>query len=194
MIKFQTFSSKIRSAWSEIPKPILKFALKGLIIFIIWQIIYTNFLKPNRILDKPITFLIGNSTILLLQKTYSTDTFYIREIKYFNADIEFFESSKAVIYKNNFKLIGIGDSCNGLEMYILYIAFIFIFPSRLKNKINYILFGIPIIIFSNIIRCYGLCIVQLYSPHFFVYAHHYIFKIITYFVVFFLWIKFAKTT
>lgn len=60
---------------AEIPRPILKFGLKCLIIFIVWQSIYVIFLEPKRIIDKPLTELVGNLTSSGLKIIYPKNNF-----------------------------------------------------------------------------------------------------------------------
>jgi exosortase/archaeosortase family protein len=177
---------------SEIPKPIRKFALNCLLIFIIWQTVYVFLLEPKRIIDKPLTELVGNLTKEGLQLIYPSSNFTTQNIKnLFFTDIEI-SSELYTVFMGNQKLIGIADSCNGLNLYILFIGFIIAFPNTFKRKISFGIYGFIIVFGVNVLRCIGLGMVQIHYPHFMVYAHHYIFKIITYGVVFFLWIKFAK--
>ena len=193
VLKFQTISIQIKTAWNEIPKPIKKFALRGLLIFILWETIYISFLEPNRIVDKPLTEMVGNLTVWGLDKIYPNHEFYIRSLKtLIITDIEF-ESESIKLMMGNQKLIGIADSCNGLNLYILFFGFILAFPSSIQKKIVFGIVGILIVFSTNVLRCIGLSIIQIHYPHFMFYAHHYVFKIITYAVVFFLWSQFAKS-
>ena len=193
MKSIQLLFNKIRDAFNEIPKPILKFALRGLISFIIWESLYNIFLVPDRVIDKPLTELVGNITVWGLDKIYPNNDFYIKSIKLLIiTDIEF-ESETIKLMMGNKKLIGIADGCNGLNLYILFIGFIIAFPSTTKKKITFGIAGILIVFSTNVLRCIGLSMIQIHYPHFMFYAHHYVFKIITYAVVFFLWSQFAKS-
>jgi exosortase family protein XrtF len=178
---------------SEIPKPIRKFALNCLLIFIIWQSIYIIFLEPKRIIDKPLTELVGNLTkkgldLIYPNKNFTSKTIYNNVI----TDIEV-SSELYTVFMGNQKLIGIADGCNGLNLYILFIGFIIAFPNSLKRKLSFGIYGFLLVFGVNVLRCIGLGMVQIHYPHFMIYAHHYIFKIITYGVVFLLWAQFAKT-
>lgn len=93
----------------------------------------------------------------------------------------------------NQKLIGIADGCNGLNLYILFIGFIIAFPNTFLKKISFGVYGFIIVFGVNVLRCIGLGMVQIHYPYFMFYTHHYVFKIITYAVVFFLWSQFAKS-
>ena len=138
--------SEIKSAFNEIPKPILKFALKGLLIFLIWKSIYILLLVPNRIIDKPLTELVGDITTKGLQTIYPNENFNTisKNSKVVIGDI-LFETDKVNVMMGNQKLIGIADGCNGLNLYVLFLGFIAAFPSTVKKKLYFGLYGILLV-------------------------------------------------
>ncbi len=193
MKSIQLLFYKIRGAFNEIPKPILNFALKGLLIFIIWESLYNIFLVPNRVIDKPLTELVGSLSASGLKFIFIKEEFSIKNTLTIENEDLYIKNEIVNIFKGKKKLIGIADSCNGLNLYILFLGFIIAFPSKLKKKIIFGIAGIIMVFSTNVLRCIGLGIIQIQYPHFMFYAHHYVFKIITYAVVFFLWSQFSKS-
>lgn len=176
----------------KIPKPIVGFIFKALGIFILWQIIYLTMLLPNRVIDKPLSLFTGNATAMVLQ-FFSTQKFTIREIRQ-SEEIEgvTLTYSKVTIYKGDKRLVGIADSCNGLSLFVLYIGFILVYPSNYRNKILFVVVGLFIIVIVNILRTAGLAYLFDSHPKIAPFAHHYLYKLITYAVIFLLWVKFVK--
>src|SRR5579859_4596710 len=52
--------------WGQIPKSVKLFLFRGLVVFIIWKVLYLLFLLPNRTLDEPLTLAVGQGTIKVL--------------------------------------------------------------------------------------------------------------------------------
>jgi exosortase/archaeosortase family protein len=96
------------------------------------------------------------------------------------------------ILKENKSTISIADNCNGLELMILYTAFILIMPGSYKRKIPFIIAGIPLLHIANLGRVIGLVGLHLQYPGLFDFAHHYLFKIMVYSISFGLWVWYLK--
>ncbi len=84
-------------------------------------------------------------------------------------------------------LISIAGPYNGLNMYALFPGFIIAFPSSIILKLGFGSVGLFAPIGVNIVRSVGLAILQMDYPNFTVFAHHYIFNVLTYAAVFGLW-------
>jgi exosortase/archaeosortase family protein len=183
----------IKTEFNKIPKSIVRFSLKALILFIAWQIIYTKLLLPDRIIDKPLSFFTGKTAAVLLNYIYDVKDIHTREVLYHETyDGVKFTYLKTVLYWGNDRLIGIADACNGLSLYVLFLGFIIIYPARVKFKLLFSINGLIIIVIVNILRVVGLIILAHKYASFFPFAHHYLYKIITYAVVFGLWVWFIK--
>ena len=89
---------------------------------------------------------------------------------------------------NTKPMVGVGNPCNGLELFILFTGFIICFPGGTKKKMWFIPVGILIIHFSNLIRAACLALIQCYKPQYLEINHHYTFVIIVYGIIFSLWI------
>jgi exosortase/archaeosortase family protein len=99
---------------------------------------------------------------------------------------------KATVFLGAKRLIGIADPCNGLSLIALFIGFMLAYPGKIYLKIIYCLAGIIFIIFLNISRCTGLALVHNSYPSLTDFAHHYVFKMITYGAIVYMWVGFVK--
>lgn len=179
---------------NETPATIRAFLRNALIVFAIWKVVYLFFLLDARILDKPLTDHVGNSTAWFLNHCTPLDGFTATAIEkqsIFEGQIKFSEVSQVRHHGEDILLIA--DGCNGLELIVLFIGFILCFPSSIYKKIVFILFGVAIIDLANILRCGGLVFIKrFYDYDLFQFAHHYGFKITLYGIIFMLWMLFTK--
>ncbi|MCG9899106.1 MAG: archaeosortase/exosortase family protein [Hydrotalea sp.] len=183
---------QIKEGLGEMPRTVKIFLLKAFILFIVWEGIYLGFLQKDRIIDGPLTNVTAQLTAKSLEVFYPKSHFYtLQDIKKSYSD-GWFEHEKSVVWKDQQRLIGIADGCNGLNLFMLFLGFILAYPSSIRLKLGFGFLGLIFIFAINILRCTGLGMVQIHYPHFTIYAHHYIFNLLTYAVVFFLWIKFSK--
>lgn len=97
------------------------------------------------------------------------------------------EGARIVMRINSVSLLGVGDSCNGLELFVLFAGFIICFPGNFKNKLLFISSGILAIHIVNSLRAAGLALNQYYHPQSLQFNHHYTFTMIVYAFIFYLW-------
>ena len=86
----------------------------------------------------------------------------------------------------------VGNTCDGLSLFILFACFVFIFKGKLWFKLLYSVLGILIIHFFNVIRVYALALIVKYSPESLEFHHSYTFTLFIYTVIFILWILKVK--
>ena len=179
--------------YNQLPIQIAQFLRSALLIFIIWKSIYLIVLLPHRIIDAPLTNMVGTQSVWLLNKIYSTNSYTSKDTI---ATISFEGATQsnpvANIYKSGNLLMKIADGCNGLELFVLYIGFIIAMPANLIRKLSYAVLGIIIIHCVNLLRCAGLSILIEHLQPYFDIAHHYIFKMVIYSIIFLLWIQFSN--
>ena len=86
----------------------------------------------------------------------------------------------------------VADPCNALELYVLYLGFLFSFPASLKRVLLFSIVGIVVIYSANIIRLAALASMNIHRIKAIDMAHHYVFKLIVYGLIFGLWVLFTK--
>lgn len=183
---------RVTASFSSIPKPVQSFLLRGLIVFIVWKVVYLGFFSVSRTLDRPLTNLVGEHSVWLLNQTSRSNEYLAKEMLHvtnFEGEIQVAPVSR--IDKNGKKLLHIADVCNGLELFVLYVGFILAMPAPWARKLLFIPLGMVIIHVVNILRCAGLCVLITSWKEHFDLAHHYIFKMVIYGVIFALWVKFS---
>ena len=89
-------------------------------------------------------------------------------------------------------LLWIGDPCNGLSLFAVYLIFLVAYPGPVKHKLWFAVLGIVSIHLINSIRVAALCIIVRYDYELLNFNHDYTFYIIVYGWVFLLWYMWVK--
>lgn len=176
-----------------IPRSVNLFFLKAFLLFIFWKTIYLFFLQPKRILDKPLTLSVATLTKDALNLISRPGTFTLRDsvtrreiqgrVRYVSHVDIFLGDEQALI---------IADSCNGLELYVLYAGFILCFPAPRSRRGRFILVGALLIYAFNIFRCVILTMISLDYPAYLDFSHHFLFTFLVGAFIFGLWYTFAR--
>jgi exosortase family protein XrtF len=83
--------------------------------------------------------------------------------------------------------ISVFEGCNGINVMIVFVSFLFAFGGQRKRMIWFLLLGIVIIYLANLIRVMTLYYVAEYWATYFYYAHKYVLTAFLYALVFVLW-------
>ena len=89
-------------------------------------------------------------------------------------------------------VLAIYEGCNGINIMIIFVAFLVAFGPIGKRLLIFALAGILIIHLMNLVRISVLFFVVLYMPHFTYFMHKYFFTAILFVIVFVLWIIWVK--
>jgi exosortase/archaeosortase family protein len=188
-------TNQILYAVKQIPAPVKSFLWKALVFFLIWELGYNIYLLPNRVIDKPLSTFVGNGTASFINFIKGSNLTYCKTVsEYVSNEGELYLSDRAIVFLGPNRLIGIADVCNGLNLLVLFIGFIIVYPSKVSLKLIYTIVGIVAIMFLNIARCAGLGLIHNSYPSLTDFAHHYAFKIVTYLAIFLMWYWFVKLT
>lgn len=173
-----------KALYNKVPALVRSFLLKALLIFIGWQALYNLVLAPARVPDRQLTNATCYSTTRLMSVFYNNTTaMYAHN----NA------TASAIVAVDGHPVLGILDPCNGLDIYVLYISFLFCFPGTMKRRGLFLLLGIPYIYVINTIRCVLIGWLNIAHRGWVDISHHYIFTAAVYLLVFYLWIAYTKT-
>ncbi|MEA3450321.1 MAG: archaeosortase/exosortase family protein [Bacteroidota bacterium] len=136
--------------------------------------------------------------ILIIDYFYEQGIYYLTKVQLvsskivleiFGFDVNIFGKTIKII---NSRGVHLDRGCLGRNTLGLLAGFILVFPGKTKNKIWYIGLGIIIFIMLNITRIVSLTIINSCCPQHLDINHHYIFKIIIFFVIFLLWARWIK--
>jgi len=157
---------------------ILFFLLKAFGLYLFWYILYDLWLHPKSTLDNLIsTNLVYWSSLII-------------------KSLGFIAIDSVAASSENITVIGIdgthglwvGDPCNGITLFALFVGFIIAYPGKIKNKLWFIPLGLLSIHIINILRIVSLCLIVLYKPDSLAFNHTYTFTILVYAYVFWLWL------
>ncbi len=160
---------------AENTKPIIRLFIYIIAMFILWQILYVNFLTP------------GGKFDFWLTKTVTKHSIFTLNIFSSNYDIFVNHYGKCSILHNNIKIISVNHACNGQVLYPVFAAFIIATNGQLINKFSYILLGSFLIYGINVLRVISLVYIRLYYPAYLNFNHKYTFTLIVYSFIFYLW-------
>lgn len=189
----QAIRRKIDSYYQLFPSVIRKFLVRSFILFVVWKCFYLFLFSEKRIIDRPLTELVSNQAVNLLniinhsKEFISRPSFSIHETE----GLTRFTPTNLILFKDHVIIVML-DSCNGLELLVLYVGFIIAMPAVWHRKFFFSVFGIILIHVMNLLRCVGLAELAINWHNVFDIAHHYVFKVIIYATIFFLWHWFCK--
>lgn len=168
---------------------VVGFLITAIIFFGLWQFLYYYILNSHTGIDDFISkSLAYSSNEILHWLGYNSEV----DLQYLHEQGE--EVSYIIVRMKDSYLPGvrIGDACNGLNLFGLFLIVIAAFPTRKdksKNfhKLWYVPLGILLIHLVNIIRVTILTIIATYNYEALNFNHDVTFKLITYAFIFMLW-------
>jgi exosortase family protein XrtF len=174
---------QIKTYYDKIPPLLRSFLFRAIVIFVVWQLAYNFVLAPTRIPDKYLTNVTAFTTEKLLSLFYKdVGVFYPTDIK----------KKAATILIDGHRIISIADPCNGLDIYVLYISFLFCFPGEGKRRLKFIVLGCAYIFVLNTIRCCLILWLNINHRGWVEISHHYVFTTALYLLVFHVWVLYSK--
>jgi len=183
---------ELKNTWQSIPPEVQQFLKRALLVFIVWKLIYHLFLFNGRIIDKPLTDLSTLGAVKIVQ-LFNPGSRVEMRVECASAIDNPTELSFAdYILLNGRKIVGVADPCNALELMVLYLGFLIAFPTSIQRVLSFAAIGITAIYLSNCIRLAALAFMNMHRMSAVDMAHHYVFKLIVYALIFGLWVLFTK--
>lgn len=157
---------------------ILFFLLKAFGLYLFWYIVYDLWLHPKSTIDNIVSTNLAFWSSLILKT------------------LGFIAIDSVAASTDNITVIGIdgthglwvGDPCNGITLFALFVGFVVAYPGKIKNKLWFIPLGMLAIHIINILRIVSLCLIVYYAPDALAFNHTYTFTILVYAFVFWLWL------
>ena len=156
--------------------PFLRFIVVAVLLYAAWFTAYELFIHPWGKLDRlVIDNLIGIASGMLDVFGYpltpvQPDGEVIRTIGIDGA-----------------QLLWVGDECNGLTLFAIFIVFMLAFPGPWKKKLWFIPIGMLLIHLMNAIRVAALAVIVKENPEALDFNHTYVFTTLVYGFIFLLW-------
>lgn len=155
-------------------RSIALFILKAVLLYVVWFVSYDFFIAPSGKADA------------WLNERVATDTGFLLSITGFEGGTTPGIQQTIVTIKGK-EMVGVGNPCNGFELFVLFTGFILCFPGQWKNKAWFIPAGILTIHFINVLRAMALALIQYKAPEYLDFNHHYTFTVVVYAFIFLLW-------
>jgi exosortase/archaeosortase family protein len=166
-----------------IKQPLILFLLKALLIWFGWMLFYGIIFKESQIND-PMTKIEARMTAFVLrQMGYDAKL----DEKFSHTLVrEEGKQNELYISIDNKPLIGIASACNGVELFALFLGFLFAFGGR-KKIFSFLIFGLSSIYLINLIRIIVIAWVTMFDKQQADFHHHYTFMFIVYGYILWLW-------
>ena len=157
-------------------KPTLLFLSKFLAIYFILNIIYGIYVESYDTKADGITTWVSDQSVSFLSS-----------IGYEASSLPVAYEPKVALYNQGTSVINIFEGCNGINIMILFLAFIVAVSGNFANMIWFIPAGFIFIHLANLGRIAFLFWVAQSKPDYLYFSHKYIFTAIIYTAVFLLW-------
>lgn len=173
---------------NTIPKEVRFFLKRAFIAFIIWKLLYHLILNKIGFPNNQLTAFTAWGTTNLLSLFYPHSLFSYQN----GVSVKDVVGLGSLLFMDNRLILRIFPACNALELFILYIGFLFCFPSKYYRRLIFSVVGIVTIYIINIFRNAGIAFLIIEHKSWVDFAHHYVFKIIVYGFIFFMWVRYTK--
>ena len=165
----------LKAQYDRIPKAVKVFAFRGVVLILLWNIVYKLLLEPSGVPDVAMCHFFCNITAKSMSVFYPGC--FVRDV---------------TVFVNNRPVINIFPACNGLDLLVIYVGFIMCLPTNGKRMLKYILWGSIAICVINYLRFVAISYMVLQRMTITGFAHHYIFTLIVYGFIFLLWRQYSK--
>ena len=161
--------------WLEF-KPALRFLGLFLAIYFVGNLLYGFFIESFEGAPDPITIGVSRQVGWILN--------FIGQ----QVDVTLNHAAPTVFIRHADKVIvSIYEGCNGINVMIVFFAFMVAFGGPLKKIMWFLPVGLVMIHIANLLRIGLLYVVALNYSRYFYYVHKYIFTAFIYLIVFALW-------
>lgn len=158
-------------------RPSFLFLGKFLAIYFIFNIIYGIYVESYGPKADAITWWVSKQSVAILHSIgYDAGT---RPV-----DLD----PKVAILNGNNTVVNMFEGCNGINIMILFMAFIVAFSGKIKDMLWFIPAGFIFIHLANLGRIVLLYWVAETKPDYMYFTHKYLFTSIIYGAIFFLWV------
>lgn len=167
-------------------RPTIYFLVKFGLIFTIGSLLYSSYVSSYQKLESPVpdpfTNWVAEQTNGILRGIgYDAYLWYPEDEPIVVIYIKGYENDNVAFY----------EGCNGLNILILFVAFVFAFGNRYKRMLWFIPAGILSIHLFNLFRLGFLAVLATWSSSIFHFVHKFAFTGIIYAFVLFLWYLWA---
>lgn len=166
---------KIKNLLREF-KPAILFLAKFMVIYLLGNLLYGWYITYWYPAVDPVTSWVTNQSAGILDLFGWETSTYNHIVK-----------PTTYIVHNQKSVIAVYEGCNGLNVVVVFLAFLFAFGPISKKLFWFVPLGIIVIHLSNLARIILLFLVSIQLPDFLYFTHKYLFTAFIFFFVFLLW-------
>jgi exosortase/archaeosortase family protein len=174
-----------------VPLVVRSFLIKAVLLFIGWKLVYLLWLMPRGILDTPLTHAVGSATVATLNVFGGGRFSGVEGWETQQVDGGEVSGSVVDIYYRGENTLRVANACNGLELMVLYGAFLFCYPGRPARRWSFLAAGLCLIFLMNIVRCALLVWIFLRYRRYLDFSHHFLFTFLVYACILLLWWRYT---
>jgi exosortase family protein XrtF len=163
-------------------KPTILFLTKFLGIYLVMNLLYGLYVTNYRPRPDPVTRWVSEQTGWVI--TACGWPTVVRDHRQ--------KPTTELIFENR-PVLAVYEGCNGINTFIVFVAFVIAFGPAEKKMLWFIPLGIVIIHLANLARITLLFFVAEYRPNVMYFVHKYLFTASLYVVIFLLWIWWVKS-
>lgn len=157
-------------------KHAILFLVKYLAIYLVMNTAYSFYVNSYLPGPDPITRTVTTQVAGLLSLFDATVNMSVSE-----------KSKNVPVNRGERTIVEVYEGCNGINVMVVYVAFVMAFKGPWKITLLFALFGLLIIHIVNLLRVMGLYEVALFFPDKLYFFHKYFFTGVIYLIVFVLW-------
>jgi exosortase family protein XrtF len=165
-------------------KPTILFLSKFVLIYLIGNLLYGWYVTSFNPRPDSATKIVSEHTATALQPMLVYRPWVVESPK---------KPTTILIYGGK-SIVSVYEGCNGINIMIIFVAFIIAFGPFGYKMLWYIPLGIFIIHIFNIVRIAALFLITLEKPNWLYFTHKYLFTAFIYGIVFLLWIIWLRLT
>lgn len=157
-------------------KPALRFLAVFVALYLVLNVLYGLWISSFEDCPDPATVIVTRQTSAIVNTLGEETTTFPKP-----------GSASMSILKGMRSALNVYEGCNGINVMIVFVSFMFAFGGRLKSMAWFIPLGIVLIYATNLVRVTGLYFIAEYWKEYFYYVHKYAFTAFIYLIVLILW-------
>ncbi|MEQ8424780.1 MAG: exosortase family protein XrtF [Cyclobacteriaceae bacterium] len=162
-------------------KPTLLFLGRFILLYFVCNFLYGLYVSSFRPLPDPVTSTVTRQTSWVLET-----------LGWENTTQDCTTSPSTFIRFEGRNILSVYEGCNGLNVMIIFAAFVLAFGPISKPMIWFVPLGIALLHLSNLGRIFLLFFVSLEFPNYLYITHKYVFTGVLFLVVFLLWVGWVR--
>lgn len=157
-------------------RPAIRFVIIFVALYLVLNVLYGLWIKSYGNYPDPVTVIVTRQTSAILNLLSEQTTTLPKPG---TASVSILEGMR--------NALNVYEGCNGINVMIVFVAFIFAFGGAARKMVWFIPLGIILIYLINLVRVLGLFYVAQYWKEYFYYIHKYAFTAFIYGFVLILW-------